>query len=175
MTELACIMPRRKVYVRIAGSPITVVFVVAVTVFVLGARVASGQAPDPVVGAWKLNLARSKYVTPAPKSMTVTIVPAARGYTFTIESIGPDDRPQNFGYTSAFDGAETPVTGSPAIDTVIASSTGSGSTVRYKKAGIVITTTTSVLSDDGKTLVVTARIPDGKGNELTNVSVYERQ
>ena len=67
------------------------------------------------------------------------------------------------------------MTGTPAIDTVVASATGSGSTVRYKKGGIVVTTTTSVLSDDGTTLVVTARIPDGKGNEFTNVSVYERQ
>ena len=158
-----------------AGARITVVFAAALTLCVLGVRLASAQAPDPVIGAWKLNLAKSKYVTPAPKSMTVTITPAARGYTFDIESIGADGRPQKFGYTSAFDGTETPVTGSPSIDTVVASATGSGSTVRYKKAGIVITTTTSVLSDDGKTLVVTARIPDGKGGELTNVSVYERQ
>ena len=148
---------------------------------VLGTGVVRGQAPatvlpaDPTVGVWKLNLERSSYTTPAPKSMTVTIAPAARGYTFTINIIGADGQPQKWGYTSAFDGAESPVTGTPAIDTVVASSTGSGGTVRYKKAGHVITTTTSVLSDDGKTLVVTAKIPDGKGNEFTNVSVYERQ
>lgn len=159
-----------------AGSRIEVFAVVAVTLFVLSARVASGQLPpDPVVGAWKLNLVKSKFATPAPKSMTVTITSAERGYAVIIESLGADGQPQKFGYTSAFDGAESPVTGSPAIDTVVASGTGSGSTVRYKKAGVVITTTTSVLSDDGKTLVVTARIPDGKGNEFTNVSVYERQ
>ena len=131
--------------------------------------------PDPTVGVWKLNLAKSKYTTPAPKSMTVTIAPAARGYAFTIDITGADGHPQKWGYTSAFDGTESPVTGSPVIDTVVASTDGAGATVRYKKAGNVITTTTSVLSDDGKTLVVTAKIPDGKGNEFTNVSVYERQ
>ncbi len=164
---------------RITGA--RVVIAIIATLAVLGAGVASGQTPsaalppDPVVGAWKLNLSKSKYVTPAPERMTVTITHAARGYTFVIEAIGADGQPQKFGYTSAFDGAESPVTGTPAIDTVVASATGSRSTVRYKKAGIEITTTTSVLSDDGKTLVVTARIPDGKGNEFTNVSVYERQ
>lgn len=127
--------------------------------------------PDPMVGSWKLNLAKSKYVTPAPKSQTVTIAPAARGYTFTIDIVGPDGKPQKWGFTSAFDGVEAPVTGTPAIDTVVAST----GTVRYTKAGNVVTTTTSEVSADGKTLVVTARIPDGKGNELTNIAVYERQ
>ena len=148
---------------------------------VVKGSVASAQAPttllppDPTVGVWKLNLARSKYTTPAPKSMTVTIAPAARGYAFTIDIIGVDGKRQKWGYTSAFDGTESSVTGTPAIDTVVASTTGAGGTVRYKKAGNVITTTTSVLSYDGKTLIVTAKIPDGKGNEFTNVSVYERQ
>jgi hypothetical protein len=131
--------------------------------------------PDPTVGVWKLNLAKSKYATPPPQSMTVTIAPAARGYAFTIDIVGGDGTPQKWAYTSAFDGTESPVTGSPAIDTVVASTDGTGATVRYKKAGNVITTTTSVLSNDVKTLVVTVKIPDGKGNEFTNVSVYERQ
>src|SRR5687767_4576383 len=59
--------------------------------------------PDPVVGAWTLNLAKSKYVTPAPKSMTVTIAPAERGYAFTIDAVGPDGQPQKWGYVSAFE------------------------------------------------------------------------
>ena len=151
--------------------------------FVVGVGTAGAQAPaaatvlppDPVVGAWKLNLAKSKYVTPAPKSMTVTISPAERGYAFTIDAVGPDGQPQQWGYVSAFDGAESPVTGNPAIDAVIASATGNGTTVRYKKAGTVITTTTSTVSDDGKTLFVTMTIPLPQGNEITNVAVYDRQ
>jgi hypothetical protein len=67
------------------------------------------------------------------------------------------------------------VFGNPQIDSVIASSTGSGSTVRYKKAGTIITTTTSIVAANGKTLFVTIKVPDGKGNELTSVAVYERQ
>ena len=77
--------------------------------FILGVGTAGAQAPaaarppDPVVGAWKLNLAKSKYVTPAPKSMTVTIAPAERGYAFTIDAVGPDGQPQKWGYVSAFE------------------------------------------------------------------------
>ena len=147
---------------------------------VLGAGVGRAQAPaalprDPTVGTWKLNLEKSKYEIPAPKSMTVSIVPAERGYTFTIDSIGPDGQQHKWGYTSAFDGAESPVWGNPAIDAVVASSDGSAGTVRYKKAGSVITTTTSVPSHDGKTLVVTIRIPRASGKEFTSVAVYDRQ
>jgi hypothetical protein len=158
-----------------------VAFSLVVSMAILGAGVARAQpptttlAPDPMIGAWTLNLEKSKYVTPAPKSMTVTITPAARGYTFTIDAIGADGQPQKWSYTSAFDGSETPVSGNPAIDAVVATSTGSGGTVRYKKAGNVITTTTSTVSDDGKTLFVTAIIPVAPGQELTNLSVYERQ
>jgi hypothetical protein len=151
------------------------------TLFIAGVGTAAAQAPatvlppDPVVGAWKLNLAKSKYATPAPKSMTVSIAPAERGYAFTIDAVGPDGQPQKWGYVSAFDGSETPVAGNPAIDAVVASSTGSGTIVRYKKAGSVITTTTSTVSDDGKTLFVTMKIPLPQGGEITNLAVYERQ
>ena len=151
------------------------------SLLLIGAASAAAQSatttlpPDPMVGVWTLNLAKSKYSIPAPKSTTVTITPAARGYTFTIDAVGPDGKPQHWTYTSAFDGVETPVTGNPMIDTVLASTDGGGATVRYKKNGTVITTTSSSVSDDGKTLSVTLRVPDGKGGELISVAVYERQ
>lgn len=131
--------------------------------------------PDPIIGSWTLDVTRSKFVTPALKSMSIAITPAARGYTMTIDAVGADDQPQQWHFTSAFDGAETAISGNPQIDTVVASSTGNGATMRYKKAGVVITTTTSVASADGKTLVVTIKIPDGKGSEFTNIAVYQRQ
>ena len=157
---------------------IGVVFVIVTSLLV---RAAAAQAPattlpaDPMLGTWILDLAKSKYETPAPKSQSVTITPAARGYTFTVDITGPDGQSQKWGFTSAFDGAETPVSGTPLLDTVVASSTGSGSTVRYKKAGTVITSTTSTVSEDGKTLVVTIKIPGGQGKEFTNIAVYERR
>jgi hypothetical protein len=144
-----------------------------VFVFVLCAAVSSAQAPDPIVGTWKLNLAKSKYATPAPKSMAITFAPAAKGYAVTIEAIGPDDQPQKWGYTSSFDGSENPVSGNPNIDTVVAR-TRTG-TVEYMKAGKVVSTTTSVMSDDGKTLTVTVKFLDAQRKEVTTVAVYDRQ
>jgi hypothetical protein len=68
-----------------------------VIVFVLCAAASSAQAPDPILGTWKLNLAKSKYATPAPKSMAITLAPAAKGYAVTIDAIGPDGQPQKWG------------------------------------------------------------------------------
>jgi hypothetical protein len=145
----------------------------AVFAFALCAAVSSAQAPDPLLGTWKVNLTKSKYATPAPKSMTVTFAPAAKGYAVTIDAIGPDGQPQKWGYTSTFDGSESPVSGNPNIDAV-AARTRTG-TVEYMKAGKVVTTTSSVMSDDGKTLTVTVKVPDAQGKEIINVVVYERQ
>jgi hypothetical protein len=142
-------------------------------VFILCAAVPSAQAPDPLVGTWTLNLTKSKYATPAPKGMTITFASAAKGYVVSIDAIGPDGQPQKWGYTSSFDGSENPVSGNPSIDTVVAR-TRTG-TVEYLKAGKVVSTTASVMSDDGKTLTVTVKVVDAQGKEFTNVVVYDKQ
>jgi hypothetical protein len=43
------------------------------------------------------------------------------------------------------------------------------------KAGKVVSTTTSVMSDDGKTLTVTVKSLNAQGNEVTTVAVDDRQ
>jgi hypothetical protein len=146
-----------------------------VFMFGLCAAVSSAQAPDPILGTWKLNLTKSRYATPAPKSMTVTLAPAARGYAITIDAIGPDGQPQKWGYTSTFDGSESPVSGNPNIDAVVARSNGTVGTVEYKKAGKVVSTTMSSMSDDGKTLTVRVKSMDAQGKEVTTIAVYDRQ
>ena len=141
-------------------------------VFAFVASVASAQPTDPIVGTWKLNLAKSQYPIPAPKSTTVTIAPAAKGWTLTVDAVGPDGQPQKLGYTSTFDGSESPVTGNPNIDTAVFKSTETGGMVHDKKAGKVITTTSSIVSDDGKTMTVTVKVPDAQGEASTIVSVH---
>ena len=148
---------------------------VAVFVATLAASVASAQPPDPMVGTWKLNLAKSTYPVPAPKSMTVTVATAAKGWTLTVDGVGADGQAQKWGYTSTFDGSESPVSGNPNIDAAVFKSTESGGIVQYKKSGKVVTTTSSIISDDGKTMTVTVKVPDAQGKEITIISVYDRQ
>ena len=42
------------------------------------------------------------------------------------------------------------------------------------KGGKVIATTSSVISDDGKTLTVSVKSLNAQGNEVTSVAVYEK-
>ena len=107
-----------------------------VALFAFG-TVSSAQPSDPVVGTWKLNLARSTYPVQPPKSMTLTIAPAAKGWAITIDAVGPDGQPQKWGYTSTFDGSESQVTGNPNIDAAVSRSTETGGTVEYKKGGTI--------------------------------------
>ncbi len=87
-----------------------------VFVFALCASVSSAQPPDPIVGTWKLNLGKSKYPAPAPKSMTLTVAPAAKGWAITVDAVGSDGQAQKWGYTSTFDGSESSVSGNATID-----------------------------------------------------------
>ena len=95
------------------------------------AALVGAQPADPVVGTWKLNLSNSKFLTPAPKSMTVAITPAGRGYTVTVDAPGQDRTPQKWSYASTFDGTESAVIGNPGIEAALATSDGSGATVVY--------------------------------------------
>ena len=107
--------------------------------------------------------------------MTLTVAPAAKGWTITVDAVGPDGQPQRWGYTSTFDGSENPVSGNPNIDAAVFRSTETGGIVEYKKGGQVVSTTSSTISDDGKTMTVTVKVPAAQGKEVTIVSVYDRQ
>ena len=81
------------------------------------------QTPDPIAGTWKLNPGMSTYSPgPPPKSMTVRITPAGKGYMVAIDGVAADGQPQKWSYTTTLDGQEAPVSGNPAFDAV--SSTG---------------------------------------------------
>ncbi len=50
------------------------------------AVVASAQSKDPFVGSWRLNVAKSKYTGPAPKSITSTYEAAGQGYKVSVRN-----------------------------------------------------------------------------------------
>jgi hypothetical protein len=109
--------------------------------------------------------------------MTLTVAPTVKGYAITVEAIGADGEAQKCGYTSSFDGSESSAAGNPGFDAAVARSTGTGGTITSKKAGKVVSTTTSALSDDGKTRTVTVNGIDAQGKEVTAIAiaVYDRQ
>ena len=146
----------------------------ALALLALGIGVAA-QAPDPAVGKWTLNVAKSKFSPgPAPKSTTATIA-AGPAYKVVVEVIPADGATVNWEFSADFDGKPHPVKGNPDADMVTAKRV-NATTVEtsYTLKGKPTTTNTRVVSPDGKTMTVTSTGTNGQGQKINNVQVFER-
>lgn len=135
------------------------------------------QQTDPVVGTWKLNVAKSTFPGGrAPASQTVTFTKAARGTAVLSQAVGADGRVVRSSYTAIYDGKRHPIAGSPSADSVAFRRIDAWTVERTDtKAGKFTAQVTRVLSKDGKTLTVTTRAFDGLGRSVVGVTIYERQ
>jgi hypothetical protein len=133
--------------------------------------------PDPFVGTWILNLAKSTFSPgPAPKDQTAVYAAVPGGYRVTATGTDGDGKPINTDYTAKFDGKDYPVTGNADYDTTMLKRV-DAHTIEFtrKKAGNVVQTGTIVVSADGKTRTVTTDGTNSSGETVHNVSVYERK
>jgi hypothetical protein len=137
----------------------------------------SAQASDPRIGAWKLNVEKSKFSPgPAPRSNTLKIEASGQGEKITTEGVNSEGGRIATQYTANFDGKDYPLTGSPIADTVSLKRIDARTTVRTdKKDGKVVMTLTRVVSQDGKTMTVTAKGTNAQGQTVNNVTVWEKQ
>ena len=137
----------------------------------------SAQAADPIVGTWKLNVAKSTYSPgPAPKSITAKVEAAGDGEKLTADGVRGDDTPILVEYTAQYDGKDYPISGSPMADTVSLKRLDANTTERTdKKGGKVVQTLTRKLSSDGKTLTVTIKGTDAEGRPINNLAMFEKQ
>ena len=137
----------------------------------------SAQAADPLVGTWKLNVAKSTYSPgPAPKSIIAKIEAAGEGEKLTADGVRGDDTPIRVEYTAQYDGKDYPISGSPMADTVSLKRLDANTTERTdKKGGKVVQTLTRKLSSDGKTLTVTIKGTDAEGRPINNLAMFEKQ
>ena len=138
---------------------------------------ASAQAADPRIGAWKLNVAKSKYRPgPAPQSQTLKIEPAGKGEKVTSEIVGADGKTVTAVYTANYDGKDYPITGNPNSDTVALKRIDKRTTERTdKKGGKVALVLKRVVSADGKTMTVTTKGKNAQGQTVNNTGVFEKQ
>jgi hypothetical protein len=142
-----------------------------------GAVALAADAPNPVVGTWTLNLAKSKFSPgPAPKSQTRTYAETAQGTALTVTGVAADGSPISGQSTFKYDGKDYPITGSPDYDTLSLKRI-NGSTVKstQKKAGKPVGTTTRTISAHGKVLTLSSKGTDAKGTPYDNVGVYDKQ
>lgn len=132
---------------------------------------------DPMIGTWKLNLARSTYTAgPAPRSVTVTYQGAGATLTATSETIDAQGRPIRIVVMRIYDGQPHPSTGSPDYDASAFTRVDASTVIVARmKAGKLVGVATQVLSQDGRTLTSTNRGGGAAGQQLNNVTVTEKQ
>lgn len=143
----------------------------------LGGAALSADAPDPIVGTWTLNTAKSKFTPgPAPRSQTRTYTQTAQGTAMTFSGVAADGSPMSGHSTFKYDGKDYPITGSPDYDTLSLKRL-NGSSVRsdLKKAGKVVGTTIRSISAHGKVLTLSTKGKNAQGAAFDFVAVYDRK
>lgn len=145
-------------------------------VVALAGATAHAQTADPMIGTWKLNVAKSK--TPY-KSGTSVIEAAGDSVKVTADLVGTDGTAYHWTWTAKYDGKEAPVEGTtpygPGATASITRVDPHTVKVTGKRGGETILTQTIVVSHDGKTRTVTTKGKDAKGQPTETVSVYDRQ
>jgi hypothetical protein len=87
--------------------------IVTVVVLALAAAGLMLAKSDPIIGTWKLNLAKSKFDPgPPPKSQMRTYEAQGNGVKLSVEGTAADGSTVAYGYTASYDGKDYPITGS---------------------------------------------------------------
>lgn len=154
----------------------TITVVLAMLVVSTGLR----AQDNPLLGKWKINLAKTKYNagTP-PKNQVITYDMVGEALRLTAEIDNAQGHQTN-SYTAKYDGKDYPFT-STARDAV------TGQTVRLKRIdasttqrttwfkGKQIGTVTEVVSNGGKTLTRTQKGVNAQGQPVDNIQVLDKQ
>jgi hypothetical protein len=151
---------------------------------ILGAFVLAAMVPQAAfaqssseVGTWKLNLAKSKFSPgPPPKSATLIYEAVGQGLRLTADVIDADGKPIKTVRMQINDGKSYPTTGIPGSD-ASAYTRSNASTVTYTRflVGKVVVTGSRVVSADGKTMTISAKGVNAKGQQTNDVTVYDKQ
>jgi hypothetical protein len=152
-----------------------------VVVVVAGVLALGGKAVAQInndVGTWNLNVAKSTYSPgPVPKSATIKVEPAGAGVKVTVDQVLANGTKAHWEYSGNYDGKDNRVTGNNPDADMVARSRINATTIQTvsKKAGKVTTTTTHVISSDGKMRTITTKGTNAQGQTVNNVGVYEKQ
>ena len=157
-------------------DPLACRLLVLVAFLVLSFPAVGHALPDPAIGRWKLNLAKSKFAPgTVPTNQTVTIEAAGLGIRVTSTTLRANGKTIDVHYTAYLDGKDYPVTGSPDYDTVSLKRNGATVEGTRKQAGKVVQNYQRVISEDRKTMIVATTGKDASGQTLNSVAVFDRR
>jgi hypothetical protein len=126
---------------------------------------------SPLIGAWKLNLEKSKFSPgPPPRSATLNYTQDGQNIKNTTQGIDAQGNPTAGVLMHIYDGQPHPSTGGNADASAYTRLDANTLIFTRLKAGKLVAVGTAVLSQDGKTLTVTTT-----GGAAQGIAVYEKQ
>lgn len=143
----------------------------------LGAWSTSAQEPDPILGTWELNVSKSRFSPgPPPRSQTRVMVQEGAVIRATSKGVDAGGKPTSSQWTIAYDGTEQKIVGNPEADSQILKRIDQFRTeTTIKKGGRVMQTAYREVSKDGKTMTLTFKGVNSKGQTVHDVMVFERR
>jgi hypothetical protein len=131
---------------------------------------------DPLLGAWQVNLSKSKFSPgPPPRSLAFSLQAEGQNLKETVTGTDTSGNPINFVAAFVFDGMPHP-TGNPNGDATAYTRVDAYTVIRsLTKAGKLVETLTHVVSPDGKTLTITTNGIDANGRPFNNIAVNDKQ
>ena len=142
------------------------------------ASVGLKAADDPMLGSWKLNIAKSKFGPgPVMQAETNQVEPfGGNGIKLTAQITRADGTKVTESYAGTFDGKEFSVGGDANVDAAYLKRIDAYTMERVnKKAGKPTTSMKYVVSKDGKTKTVTVTGTTAQGEPVSTVLVFEKQ
>ena len=149
---------------------------VGVVLAVAGLATAA-DAPDPAVGTWTLNVAKSKF-TPGRelKSQTRTYTETAKGVSVKVSGVAADGAALSQQSTFKYDGKSYPMSGATDYDALSLQRV-NDNTVKstLMKAGKPVGTTIRTISMHGKVMTLSTKLKDVNGKRNEMIAVYDKQ
>jgi hypothetical protein len=134
-------------------------------------------AANPLIGTWKLNEGKSKFVPGAAKNTTVTYAPAKGDMIkCTVDGVDKNGKPIHWTWLGKFDGQPYKIKGSPSFDTLAYKPVNdrTNNTTAMKDGKVVMTATITV-AKNGKSRVVTLTGTDASGKKFTDTTYYDKE
>jgi hypothetical protein len=153
-------------------SPLVIALFVAGTV-----SSTLAQAKDPIIGKWNLNVAKSKFSPgPAPKGATIVFTASGTdGVKAVFDGVAATGDKVHWEYTATHDGKDYPMTGNPNGDAISLKRINANTVeTTYKMGGKATVTNVRTVSADGKTLTVTSKGTDAKGQKVDDLFIFEK-
>ena len=137
----------------------------------------AASAPDPVLGGWILNVAKSKFgSTPTPTSQLRTYTQTPDGMEVIVKGESAEGESAVFESTFKYDGKDYAASGNPDFDTIAVRRINDYVTKSVlKRAGKVVGHLTREVSKDGKTLTLTEALRNAKGAWVNEALVYDKE